>query len=82
MAKYDPNKETIFEKIEVTLSSGTKAVIKCYSYDGGEKRIKMLFVSDKKDGGEFVTNKFAGLNNKKDVLAISKAFKDISKNME
>lgn len=82
MANYDSSKEKIFYKKEVNLSSGTKAVIKYYSYDGGAKKAKMNFISKKKDDSDFITNKFPGIEDKKDVLAISKALKEIAGEMK
>jgi hypothetical protein len=82
MASYDSSKEKIISKKEVSLSTGTIAVIKYYSYDGGTKRVKMNFVSKKRDNSEFITNKFPGIEDKEDVLAMSKALKAIASEME
>jgi len=50
--QFDPEKLHIYFEDSVTLDEVTSAVARVYSYDGGEKRIKLLSRLSSSRGGE------------------------------
>lgn len=78
---YDVSKEKVIKKKEIPLKEGGRAVVKVYSYNNGPKKIKTLFIFERRNREEFTTSKFPGIEEKKDSIAIGKALQELSKEL-
>jgi len=78
---YDAKLEKVKVVKEVDLENGWKAIVKIYSYSGGERKFKVNFKSESSGKKEFITSKFPGLTSKKGVANLIKAMQEVSKEL-
>lgn len=78
MANYDANLEKVIKEETINLDRKLKARAKVYSYNGGDKKFKLLFIGETQKRKEFYTTKFPALVTQKEVQKLTKLMTDVS----
>lgn len=60
---YDESKLAVFHEKEIPITETTQAVGRVYSYDGGERRVKILSRVTRRDGSKRTLKNFPPLTN-------------------